>query len=796
MSGSTATISYDGAYRLNLTLPSTQQQQQQQQQQHGPFLSNGKLGATLSADGRDFLDAFITADSKKSESSPSLTSASGIYANNVVQVPRGGRMRFNGLGVAEEMPVSPGTLVTSLAMDTGIATATCDLLIPGTSLPPGNQGTKAASISHDFFAHRTSPFLFAQTFRATPTAEFLNYMSALSQDDVPVYHEVVCPESMLEVKFGTNTLALPRLAGFGVRTIHLLTGTGLVASDSTSAGEVKRIAFASAYLFDASIASNGGYNVDRTRRGMAFNRIDFNRFLLAAGQEIKVHVLTATMTSADAADPEQEVQRLLLNVLARASASASASPSLDLGAAVRLDHVNAWMGMWKSNLTIEPKGNLSQADQEKTAKIRRAVRIALYNIYSCTRPGATTDLNPANVSVVDRDGSVTYDGDLFFMPALLFLNPSLAKNILVQRFKTILSAQELAASQGANGAKFPYGTDVLGYPNSLYWDVAAPVAVFNTPLIAISAWNFYRTAKDFDWLNTVGHPILRNIADYIVSIAVPVDKCGTYEFTIRNASALSGRAGDDNVFTNYLCALALKCAIEASYELNVPARETWSRVYSGMRVPYMYVPGPPQNPTPPQQPQLQILKFDAAFTATTTLKIAEPTILLTPYFDSLYYLLDDTRGPLTADAMATFYQGLIEPTYTNHPYNVIPAAIVAARAAQVLPLPEAQARMEAFESSILDFIDSNSDGTWGNLIRPGQAAANYHNDILLSSALIVAILTGPLGFRIQGGVTETRFYYQDMSVHNDDTALLPSSWERVRITKLADITATSIFNVQ
>lgn len=745
--------SYDGAYLLTSTAAASSEK--------GPFLSNGKVGMTLAHDGMDSIDCFVTGQ---------FAPKSSLYSNNLVDSFRISRLRLFGLSPppSSEMVTTTTNPSVALAMDTGIATVAYDLLM-------GTNNTLMAHVEHDIYAHRTYPFVFIQTLRVTFSQACLDTLAAQSSTkgfEASIFHEVIAPPQILNPKYSSNTLALPSR-----QSVSMMCGRGGIAEQNR--GSEQEVVMASAYIFGAAHAQNAGYNIDLADRSRAFNRIDLNLDSLVAGQALKIHVITVAMTTYDIPDPAEEAQRMLLNMLTRSTALAQATPGADAVSAIRQAHVNAWMHTWTTNILLEAKAGISQEDADKVQLIRKGLRIALYNIFSCTRPGINQELNPFNISVVDRDGSIMYDGDLFFIPALLLLDPQLARNLLDQRFKHISNAQQLAAAYGGSGTKYPYSTDTLGYPNALYWDTTSPLAVFNTPLVGISAWNYYRVAKDFAWLSSIGYPILRNVADYIVSIAQHI--VGTSEYTLRNVQGPAGKVGDDNVFTNYLAATALKYAIEASYELNMPARNTWSVVYSGLRVPTLWTPTAGNVP-----------KFDAAFTSASKVTIAEPLLLLMPYYDTLYYLLDDSRGPSTIAACADFYKDCIDPSYPDHPYNTMARAVIAACAAQSLPPDEAAAQLNTFQDLLVGFLQKYMSGPWGNLSSRPEL---QRNDVTMSAMLVVTILMGPLGYRIRGGVTETRFYYQDLRIDNYESARLPDAWDYVQVRSIGEVVAANIMNV-
>lgn len=740
-------MQYDGAYNLTLDIDSWTPSSWSTA---GPLLSNGKIGVTLASDGMSSIDSYITGNF-----SPTV----GTYRNNLID-------NFDTSTLRLFSEIDPGQIANvriSLAMDVGIATTHYTILSKDLSRPWVN-------VQRDFYAHRSYPFVFVQTLRMSFTSSYL-----VDEDAPPpsVFHEYSAPPTLLNVAYHTNSLNVP-----GKPTVNLLCGNARISSPGR---EERVLSCATSYLFDTSIASNSGYNAPLGNPSRAYNRVDFDRSKLVSGETYKLHAVTATMSSFDFSNPPEEVQRMLLNLLSRSTLSVSPTipkPPEDVMSSLRQDHVGAWMKLWSSNVLIEPAQSAVGSSLANVMYLRRSVRVALYNIYSCTRPGVNTEINPMNISVVDRDGSIMFDGDLFFIPTLLFIDSTLARNLLNERFKTLNFAQQLASAYGDRGAKFPYSSDVLGYSQALYWDTVAPVSLFNTPLVAISAWNYFRASHDEDWLQDVGYAILRNVADFILSIVTPVP--GTNSYTIPNVTGPSSRPGNDNVFTNYMCALALKYAIECTYQLGKPTKQKWCEVYSSLLIPAL-------------EDQANVLKFDESFSQEDRVNIAEPLILTTPYYKSLYMALDDRRNSTTIDASTTFYGSRISPKFERHPYNVFPIAISNAQVAQTLPTSLAGSRIESFQTSILSFLREHDDGLWGNLTS-NLTSDRRRNDVNLSAMLILSVLTGPLGFAITGGVTETRYYYQKLGFDHFSSALMPPSWGRVTVTNMGGVSVATVVN--
>ena len=365
---------------------------------------------------------------------------------------------------------------------------------------------------------------------------------------------------------------------------------------------------------------------------------------------------------------------------------------------LREEHVRAWMAVWKVNMTLVVSPTEDNASQCKDMQGR--IRLALYTLFS-------------SPSV----GHVGHMGDLFVTPMWLLLDPVIAR----ERIEVVQESQQSQQSHKEN-------------TNSRA----------SRAIRSLNAWNYYRVTKDIVWLREVGSVILRNAADYIVSIVTRRDD-GLY--------TIYGTSNEDNTFTNYVCATTLKCAIECMYELSRQghAKAAWHEVYASLVVPIV----PKQVSMPsmlstlstlstPSTPSM--LSMHSSDDGTSAIDIAEPLLLMTPYFDTLYYALDASRrfSSSTIEATRKFYEARISPKLQTHPFNAIANSILKLR----------DPNYETFVG-LASFARSN-DWSFASESHP------EFGDVELSAMFILAILTGPLGFRIRGGVTASRFYYEEM----------------------------------
>mgnify|MGYP000374177723 CR=1 FL=1 len=378
-----------------------------------------------------------------------------------------------------------------------------------------------------------------------------------SSIEVPFYHKLLSDEKYIHnVRYNNNVINKTATSNY-----HFFSGLGDFVTEHN---ERFKICVNNCYLVDAVDPSSSvaykGYNMDKNNNNLAYNQLTIT---IPAGQTVHLSILSSMMTEQDFKNPELETTRILVNLLNKTSNE------------ILVEHNLEWSKMWDSRIVIEERTDLDASYAEELEKINTIKRItyySLYNIYSVTRDDVNVEVNPLNLSTLDADGSIFWNSELWVMPVLIFLKPKIARTLLNFRYQQLERAKKLAIAHGFKGAKFPYENDLSNY-NDVYWSSISPLHIFNTALISVNTWNYFRVTRDIDWLRTMGYKILKNNADFFQSKSEYDSLKGKY--VIKNVIAYNNIHGDNNILTNYLCKLALQYAMEASYELNYIPDSRW-----------------------------------------------------------------------------------------------------------------------------------------------------------------------------------------------------------------------------
>jgi trehalose/maltose hydrolase-like predicted phosphorylase len=703
---------YDNSWLISLSnVPSIDMGQY-----NGAYSGNGKIGLYAS------MDSIATA---KTYISANLTfSQVGKYRNNIIQ---GFNMNSVKFLHNTNSNISYNLVHQSLDMSSGSVE---------TKYTVSSNNVEMIHATHTLTPLRQYPFCIMQTVEFDVSAD----MSTLD-----VYHELSGDTNFInDMDFNNSVIYNERI--YSDKGLYILNAVGNLNRLGVD-GRNTRIAGASCYLFDENV-SVLGFNAYNSLAA-CYQKLRFSS--LQEGTTYKFHILGAQMTGFDFPEPLEEVKRILLNIAFKHENINT------LAERIMIENASLWDKLWESDILLEPKANITSEEANEVTRVKQYTRYSLYNIYTSIRDGINTEVNPLNLSYIDSNGNIFFDGDLWMVPILLFLKPEMAKTILEFRYKNLEQATQLASSFGYKGSKFPYQDDVIGY-NSQYWDVISPLQVFNNSLIAINVWNFYRVTLDREWLSTKGYQMMKNIADFLVSI-VSIDGDGNYQ--LLNVTGLSERISSNHALTVYLAKLALKFIIEASYELNFIPKITWINTYQNLDIVTL------------SDDNCAVIQYDDEYEG-EDLDVLDQLIILMPYYSSLYFIPNKPcRDAESIKSNLDYYISRISEKYANDPINNM---LIAAMNATIIQTDTSQ--LSTFYNRLNTLLNTNVNELWGHFNR---VDASIGNDVSLSACFIMMFLNCIGGLRIRGGVTESKFYYEEFGIYGTYFANMPTTWKNIRL---------------
>lgn len=391
-----------------------------------------------------------------------------------------------------------------------------------------NLGTQA-TISYTYYALRQLPFTVLMDVTIT----------ARESIDLSAASVMEAPDALRDVQNYYNEIDRPHAV------IQLLTSTA-----KSPTGKLQLCA-SNSFLFPEVHGQE-----PRVIHEMWDNNMHLMKFnkKLSAGQTYRFSIAGTSITSAHHDDPLNEAERMSL--FAR----------LEGRDRLVQKHKKAWEELWKSDIVIEGD---NQAQQD--------VRSMLYHLYSFVREGNDLSISPMGLSGLGYNGHVFWDTELWMYPALLVMQPALAKSLVEYRFQRLPAARRNAFSHGYRGAMFPWESAGTGVEETPVWALSGPFEHHITACVGLAAWNYYCVTQDKDWLKEKGWPILRETADFWAS---RVERNGPGKYDINNVVAADEWAEnvDNNAFTNAAAKAVLQHAYSAAKVLGLPADPDWKHV--------------------------------------------------------------------------------------------------------------------------------------------------------------------------------------------------------------------------
>lgn len=392
-----------------------------------------------------------------------------------------------------------------------------------------------ASISYTYYALRHLPYTVLMDVTITPKKDI--QLGAASV--------MAAPDLLKNVQNYYNEIDRPHVV------ISLLT-----SSAQSPTGKMQMCA-SNSFIF-----SEAHGHEPRVIHEMWDNNMHLMKFskTLKAGETYRFSITGSSITSAHHDDPLNEAERLTIFA------------KLEGRDRLLQRHLQAWQELWKSDIQIEGD---AQSQQD--------IHSMLYHLYSFTREGTALSPSPMGLSGLGYNGHVFWDTELWMYPALLVMQPAIAKSMVEYRFKRLETAKRNAFSKGYKGAMFPWESAETGVEETPVWALSGPFEQHITACVAIAAWNYYRVTQDKQWLREKGWPILKETADFWAS---RVERNGPGRYDINNVVAADEWAENvnNNAFTNAAAKANLQFATQAAALLDIPANSDWAHVASNIPI--------------------------------------------------------------------------------------------------------------------------------------------------------------------------------------------------------------------
>ena len=179
-------------------------------------------------------------------------------------------------------------------------------------------------------------------------------------------------------------------------------------------------------------------------------------------------------------------------------------------------------------------------------------------------------------------GHVMWDIETFTVPPLLLLAPDAAHALLDYRARHLVAAQHHAALHGWRGAMYPWESCPEHGEEST--PGARPYTEDHiTPDIGLAFVRYVHATGDADYARRIAWPVLRSVADFIVSRVVSSPR--GYEIRRTVGPRESYDLVDNNAYTNMVSATALRGAADCARLIGEPVPAAWSAIADGLTLP-------------------------------------------------------------------------------------------------------------------------------------------------------------------------------------------------------------------
>ena len=367
----------------------------------------------------------------------------------------------------------------------------------------------------------------------------------------------VTVKALQDINLDVDThMDIPEEYASGTREFHDTESDGIkvymLHSYASTHWRKQQVASSSAFLFEEGKEIIPTFN--NSSKELCFDTC------LKKNEEITFALVGSICSSRDFIDPCNEAEREIIYAHHEGIHSLLAA------------HTRLWNELWQGDILIE-------GDDEA----QRAVRFALFNLYSSCREGNGLSISPMGLSSQDYNGHIFWDTEIWMFPPILLFNQGLAESMMNYRIDRLPAARQKAMSYGYRGAMYPWESDDAGEEATPTTALTGPFEHHITADIGIACWNYYCVTRDKEWLKNKGYPLLKAVADFWSSRATCNDD-GTWSINNVVGANEYKHGATDNAFTNASAKLALQYATKAAATCNTKANKQWEIVANGLKI--------------------------------------------------------------------------------------------------------------------------------------------------------------------------------------------------------------------
>lgn len=281
---------------------------------------------------------------------------------------------------------------------------------------------------------------------------------------------------------------------------------------------------------------------------------------LAPGADLTVEKIAVMYTSRDGMN---DLQAATLSHLGEAGPAYNATQSFY--ESLLAESADVWGQYWGAADVI----------LEGDDKAQLGLRYNLYQLRINVLPGDSRySIAAKGMTGFGYRGHVFHDTEIFMLPFFTYVLPDIARDLLLYRYNLLPAARAKAASNGYQGAQFPWESTLDGKestpPSIIHPETGQVIVVLNgsielhiTSSIAHATWVYYQITEDADFLRDYGAELLLSAAQFWVSRFAHDPKTGDYVINDVIGPDEWHEHVNNNAYTNVMARYSIEVALEA-----------------------------------------------------------------------------------------------------------------------------------------------------------------------------------------------------------------------------------------
>jgi len=289
-------------------------------------------------------------------------------------------------------------------------------------------------------------------------------------------------------------------------------------------------------------------------------------FRAATGREYMLRQLTSLVPQALHSQPHMQAARLI---------DAGRRRGFD---GLREENRAAWDDLWRARLVLEG------APERWQALADAAIFYLLTSVHGAS-PSATSVFGLAYWPDYHYyRGHLMWDIETFAVPPLLLTLPDAALGLLRYRSSRLPAAIANAALTGHRGAQYPWESSLRTGHEAAPIEAAAPGTEHHITMdVACAFARYVYMTGDFDFARFEAWPVLWGIAEWIESRVEATPR--GYEIRRVVGIGETGKAVDNDAFTNMAAVMALRATVELGQKLGLAYRQEWRAIADSLVIP-------------------------------------------------------------------------------------------------------------------------------------------------------------------------------------------------------------------